>query len=359
MKISLPMLKDNFLTGIGYNQYDYEFLNYQEIFFQDKNNAVWAHKATENGTTNNQFLRCFLELGIIGGCIFIVLWLTVLYHVFRVTTQNDFKYAYWFLFAILTLFFHCFIDETFQSLVIVFLFIYIISLFPNKLTIFKIRFGIIRYILVSIIIIIGIFIIKITFKTYQYSYAYKYECLAVHALSYAQYDIAMYNCRTALFIDSASLSCKTVLGRTLIAKSTYEQNILKDKYLKDGIKLLENNKHKYHNRDLYLALSYGYLKIGDTQKSLQYALRVHRMFPTQLRPELLLGICYYSLNKSEESRRYIMDCINRSDGINSTNILQINRVATCLLQESYVSNFNDLMKISELNLSMDSILIAH
>jgi hypothetical protein len=359
MKITYPMLKEHLYTGIGYNQFNYSFLNYQELFFQNENNLIWAHKAVENGTTNNQFLKCILELGLIGECIFGILWFIIIRRIYILSVHNNFKYGYWFLFVILTLFFLCFLDETFQSVVIIFTFLYIIALIPSKLFVFHITSSILKPTIVLIMSISGICLVQNILKIYQNSFAYKYECLAEYALSNAQYDLAFRNCHEALYIDSTSLTCKTILGRTLIAKSTYEQTIMKNKYHQEGIKLLESVKCQYHSRDLYLALSYGYLKANEYKNSLYYAQKVHKMFPMQARPKLLLGLLYYNQNDKVQSRVYLEDCVNVGERSKRNKTFQINKVANLLLQNLNNSIPFPLINNLELTLSIDSILIAH
>ncbi|MDR2410800.1 MAG: O-antigen ligase family protein [Bacteroidales bacterium] len=355
MKIIYPMFNEHLFIGIGYNQFKYSFLNYQELFFQNENNLIWAHKAIDNGSVNNQFLKCFLELGLVGGCIFSILWLIII----RCTyVHYNFKYGYWFFFVILTLFFHCFLDETFQSLVIIFIFLYVIALIPNKLFVFRVNS--LKWPVVLLISLLGMSLVQNILKMYLSSFSYKYECLAANALSNAQYDLAFYNCNEALSIDSTSLTCKTILGRTLIGKSTLEQTLMKNKYLQEGIKYLENVKCQYHDRDLYLALSYGYLKTNDYQNALYYAQKVHKMFPVQARPKLLLGILYYGQNNKAQSKVYLEDCVKACERNNRKNSLQINMMANSLLRK-----LNDsvplplLMDDLKFALSIDSIMIAH
>ncbi|MCL6748969.1 hypothetical protein DEM91_10155 [Prevotella sp. TCVGH] len=356
LRMIYPMLKDNFFTGIGYNNFAYEFLNYQEAFLQKKSNISLGCKAAEISTPNNQFLFLSLELGVVGGLLFFVYFLIILYQSYKKICFSNLKYRMWFLFSVLTLFINSFFDTIFQSIVIIFLFFYIIALIPDSLRVITIKSYVMKCIFLFIFVLFGSVVTVSALKHYRESKSYKYECMADTDLSNAMYESAICNCYICLDIDSTSLRCKSILGRALIARSTSENIMFKKESLKEGIKQLELIKNKYHSRDLYLALSYGYLKIGDNKNALLNAKKVHRMFPDQVRPKLLLGMVYFLQGDCMEAKKYTQACIKN---VQTKKGVDISKVACLLLKDSINKKLAEKLSNSRLTYSFDSIMIAH
>lgn len=359
LKIAQPMLAENFWSGIGLGNFEDEYLAYQQAFFQNEENIKYAYKATETATMNNQFLKYFIELGFLGGCMFILFWIIILFKSFLI---NRGSYKYWFTFACTTLFFHSLLDSIFSSIVISSLLIFIIAFLPIQPLQIKLQNKIKQISFWSIILFLIYFIYLKNIQSFNISRAYKYEQVAALLLPHAKYQYSQANSRLALALNPSSIKSKYYLGRALIGGSTNNSDsIQKIEDIKEGLELLESLHGKIHYRDYYLALSYGFMKMNKIDKAKLYANYVHKMFREQLRPQLLLGILNYYDNHMEEGKKYLETCFYSSKNIHKINYTQINRLSELFLNlpKSQYKEIPNILDDIEIQLTLDSIFIAH
>lgn len=358
LKISEPMFWDNLWTGIGLNKFDQEYLHYQQLFFQNPDNIGYAYKVAESVTMNNQYLKYFIELGIFGGLIFMLLWIIVIYKC--MFYRKDL--GYWFVFVCVILFVHLFFDSLFSSITISSLFIMILSFLPSDYYKVSLDNRVIRILFLSIFITLICILYTINIQMYKESKLDKYERLAEMFLQYAKYDYSLYNSRQALAINPSSIQSKYCLGRALIGNSTLNPDSIQRKEdIKEGIELLNEINGKVYYRDYYLALSYGLLKVGQIDNSVKYAILVHEMFREQLRPILLLSIINYCSSNIPLGKMYLDECIQKSQDINKTNYNQIHNFSLKIkmMLDSQPENIDSIMNNQNILLSLDSIMIAH
>jgi len=78
-KITALMIADNPITGIGYGNYFYKFLDYQEKFFKKPDSEKYLSHAGVLRQSHNEYLQIFAETGLVGLSIFLIIIFLVFY----------------------------------------------------------------------------------------------------------------------------------------------------------------------------------------------------------------------------------------------------------------------------------------
>ncbi|MEW4924364.1 O-antigen ligase family protein [Algibacter sp. 2305UL17-15] len=88
-KISLKIIKDNFLTGIGFGNFQPVYMEHQSEYF-----ALVSHNSKEAllaDTINfafNEFIQLFVETGVIGFLLVIILITIILYNLYKIKNRE-------------------------------------------------------------------------------------------------------------------------------------------------------------------------------------------------------------------------------------------------------------------------------
>jgi O-antigen ligase len=70
-KISILMIRDFPLFGIGYGNYEVRYLNYQASFFQNVANMRYSHYASNIKHAHNEYIHILAETGFLGLMLFL------------------------------------------------------------------------------------------------------------------------------------------------------------------------------------------------------------------------------------------------------------------------------------------------
>jgi len=88
-KISLNMVADHLLLGVGYGRYGTEYLNYQARFFDSPQNAKYFDWADNLKGAKNEYLQIAAETGITGLILFLALLLILCSTSFRILRHGQ------------------------------------------------------------------------------------------------------------------------------------------------------------------------------------------------------------------------------------------------------------------------------
>ncbi|HCL00122.1 MAG TPA: hypothetical protein DHW42_08485, partial [Candidatus Marinimicrobia bacterium] len=353
-KISINLFFENIFTGVGYGCFDNVFLDYQAKYLQNPINFHLISKASNIASPHNQFLYIFCEAGIIGGIIFLLLYILSIVKLIYYINKKDINmrvYLYLFCFIIITII-HSMIDSILLVVPIKLILFCGFSLVP-----FKIIKKDIKKKMVGIVYIL-LFIINIFYTKFIYAIIIQYPGYEMWTkgnieLNAGNFYNAIEYYDKALNIIPNNPIIYAKKGMALVGSGLY----------KDGIEYLENIKDKYNYRDVYLSLSLGYLRLGNFTLAEKYAKHAHNMFPDQLRPYLLLSEIYYNQAKFDEARECLNRCVLQITSIRSKATESISECCSILMAKMFDEKINiyqfDVGNDITLKDKINSIIISH
>lgn len=321
-EISLPMIYENPITGIGHNRYAVEYLNYQAKYFKEKENEKYNYKASNLKQAHNEYLQAFCESGIIGGIIFFSIFLMILITLFKkYLTQNSIHQT-----ALLLIFLymsiHSFIDSVLHLLPISILF-YVILGFTDFKKMFKFKLNkILSLFVIVILFIISLFLINKNvllykgYKLWQKGYETGLQRMLEPSIKY-------YKEALEYLKDKGELEFH--LGSAMVLNKSFAE----------GIYYLEKSTVNFNDKNIYLSLSHAYLRQKKFSVAEYYANRALSMFPSHVAPYLLLGEIYREQGKIEQSKQSLIKCINQETTIQSEQTEQISKDARKLWEKLF------------------------
>ena len=325
-RISFPMLLDNPVFGVGQEKVAVEYLNYQALFFEDQMNMKWAYKATNLKQIQNEYLQAFCERGIIGGILFLLIWmipLPGLYRHYREDPQN--RKGYLILLLMLgTILIHSMVDTPMHLLPISIVSISIFGLVPYKK--YEWSFSASKSLSVMILTILFIYSIFMLYKIIKEYPAYYYWQKGVDATQQIKWEEGVQYYRKALenLPDQGELEFH--LGSALVFTGK----------LDEATTHLDKATDNFNDRNLHLSLAYANLRNHQYEIAEKHTLTALKMFPDHLAPHLLLGEIYYYLGNFNRSKYSLMKCINKDTHIESAEVEQIARDAQRLWKKFYL-----------------------
>ncbi len=348
-KISLNMISDNPIVGVGLNNYRNHFLDYQRSFYLNPKHIQLASKATEVSAPNNQYLKIFSELGALGMLMFIsVLFLAVRKGLLNLWKNGMNIIDIGLFYILLYICIHSCFDDVLDIYSVYYIFCISISLifFNDEMkSQSKILYNIFVYLLLG-----GVFYYSfVLIKNYP---ALKYRYLAYSSLKHENFSSAIKQCKLSLAINPNDTKTTEFKGRALIGAGKYSEGVLVLSKLLDST--------NYQSKDLYLALIYGQIKLKEYEEALQYTKKIQEIFPSHLRPKLLKSIIYKELRQDSlaiKTLDYDIDStLFRSEAIRITTHLRN------ILYEKFIninkangSILNDTIILTYLN----KVMIAH
>lgn len=348
--IGYSMVHDNPFTGIGYGKYAETYPKYQTDFLQKKHNNAFIERANEDGTTNNQYLKFLIELGIVGLLVFLFFLLLILRKIF---TPNYVKgknpHNLFIAFSVLCIIFHMFFDETLRFPVMAFIFPLLCAYVPDRENICIGKgFGlaVIRKSL-STIVIVALSLISLLYLR-QYP-AVKSAAKAKLFLSVGDFSNAVFFAQRAIDSNPNNTTAKIILGRSTIGLGGKGPG----SNIADGIAILEPLGYTNPSRDIFLALSVGYFKSHDFERAYEYALKAHKLLPNQIRPKVMLFLLAELTERKEESLVTEEDFMNISSS--HPNTAPIASLIE-MVGNKRIPIFFDSPKIIQL---IDLIMLAH
>jgi len=321
-RISLPMFIENPIKGIGYGRYAVEYLNYQGRFFANGKHKQLEYKATNIKQAHNEYIQAFCETGLIGGALFISIWVIAIYNLTKFSFNKNLNIEYITIgLILLVLLIHSLVDTPLHVLPLSVVAYSILGTVPGKKYVFHIS-GKLKYLIITILIAYtGYSSHKLI---YQYP-AYKYWQKGVYFANIQRMRLAEYEYRRALKILKDNGELLFHLGSSLVISGDYTR----------GIYYLNKSRLNFNDRNIYLSLALAYTRLKEYEKAIKYAEVAHNMFPDHLAPYLILGEIYYYTGDYEKSKKSLIKCINRDTYIQSTDITQISMDARNLWERFY------------------------
>lgn len=328
-KLSFPMLKDNPLTGVGYNRYAVEYLNYQAKYFSYTENLPKAYKAANLKQAHNEYFQAFFETGYIGGVLFLLIFLYYI-SIFIKSIRNEFNNSSFFsrklaiFFIFLAILIHSFIDSVLHVLPISVITYSILGILPVhkpwRIITFKSKKTF--YLVLLAFISLSIFILYRSINQYPAYHKWQ-EGYNFNIQKRFSWSIARYQAALNTLPDQGELSFH--LGSALVLSGSYSK----------GLYYLQQSLQNFNDRNIYLSMSYAHLKLGNFKMAEQNAQKALAMFPDHLAPHLLLGEIYYCMGDTVKSKYSIQKCMNNEITIKSDETAQIKKDASNLWRKFY------------------------
>jgi O-antigen polymerase len=326
--VSLPMLLEHPVQGVGVDRYAIEYLNYQRKFFDIDVNKAFAPKAANMKGSLNEYLQAFCESGFVGGILFLGMWGCALWFFLREQKKYSWEQiisSYSVASVLLVILLHSIVEIPLQVIpiaAIAFTCLGLVSLPPAYVRSFTITskpsFGIVIVLLVSYSSFIG-------FRTVQQYHGFVHWQRGYEYGLREQWIPAIEEYETALNALPQNGELLVDLGTNLVMKKSYSK----------GVYVLKEAQQWFNDRNIYLSLSYAYLRMENYAEAERQAKIAASMFPDQLAPNILLGEIYYKQGRIKESKQVLRKCIRNETAIQSADVQQINWNARELWKQLY------------------------
>lgn len=326
-RISTPMLVDNPVAGVGYGEVAVEYLNYQVKFFENPDHRDYAYKAANLKQVHNEYLQAFCEGGIIGGILFLMIWFLALYKLFIFLKSDSQKpnIEYFLMWAILTaILIHGMVDSPLHVLPVAFIAYLLIGLIPDTQKVYKINTSS-KSIKIMGLILSTVFFIFILYKSISQYPGYYFWQKGVDQVRTNRWKSAISNYQKAEIYLKNKGELQFHLGSAMVLSGNYSR----------GIYHLKKSLETFNDRNIYLSLAYGYMKLRDYTLAEQYAKKALSMFPDHLAPHQLLGEIYFYQGNFKLSKESLERCIKKKTKIKSESVKQISDESKKLWERFY------------------------
>lgn len=299
-KVSLNMIEENPLVGVGFNKFDVAYNNYQADYFAKGNGSNTEKLLADNVRhAHNEYLQIGAEIGLIGLLIF----LGIIFSAFKFSVKNAQPNALLLVtdkaiinisakagligllvFALFSFPFHILPN------IMNFAFLLAVTSKTNNRVIIK------KFNLNSLVIKpAAIFVIAIT-SFFAIKYLQLYE-------TYFKWNDAFVTAKGGYF-DIAEKEYENLFpelkyngeflffyGASLSAVGKY----------KEAVKYLEQAKHKFSDPNLYITLGQSYAKLNNFNKAENNLIHASNITPYKLFPKYLLAKLYYNCNMPDKA----------------------------------------------------------
>ncbi len=331
-RISLNMIKDHPITGIGLGNFAVQYMNYQAEFFKNPANIEhWANVAGNVNHAHNEFLQIFVETGILGLLLFLAILFFTYQDTFRLIRANRLNeedrliiigsisaissilvlsfFGFFLYFPYLTIFFIAYLA--------------IIGSILKKYQKGIIEFHLTRSVHLTFLFIITALFLQIAPKMYKEYKARKVWQQALILALYKQPELAIkkYNQIYDTLKDNGEFLF--MFGATYVSIDSCQK----------GIELLERSKLNYNNPKIYIALGNGYEKSGRFQKAIKNYQIAGYMMPHQLYPHYLLAKLYHKIKNDKKAISEAQIIINKPIKIDSPAARQMKEKMHVLLDK--------------------------
>jgi O-antigen polymerase len=325
-EMSFPMLTDNPIFGVGFNRYAVEYLNYQVEYFSKPENASLSYKAANLKQAHNEFLQAFFETGIIGGLLFATIWfLPIIFFFTRGPTKKNKETFLPVVLLLVAILIHANVDTVLHVLPISVLAYILLGLIPIQNDSFYLSIKTVRPVAIPLVITLGFYSAFMIDKTIQQYPAYRIWQTGNEYSLKRQYNWAIYQFEASLNNLPGKGELQFHLGSSLVLSGEYSR----------GLVFLRESLETYNDRNIYLSMSYGYLRLRDYARAKELAQQALAMFPDHLAPHLLLGEIYYYLGDYNKSKKSLSKCINLQTRIRSNQTEQIKTDAEAFWKRFY------------------------
>jgi tetratricopeptide (TPR) repeat protein len=307
--ISAPMVVDHPITGVGHGRLGVEYLHYQADWLSDPaKSEQYGHKAAPIKQAHNEYLQAFCESGVIGGLLFLGIWLLVLYHI----RPN----AYSAILGLILL--HSLIDTPQHVLPLAMLAYALIPLATeSKHHIVTLP----RYAL-PVIGVIALLSLPELYGRYQ---AYRHWQIGQQHASQWNWSGAVNAYDRALVKLPNQGELHFHMGAALVHKGEITK----------GLHYLETSKKRFNDRNIWLNTAHAYTLAGKLDSAENEALMAKAMFPDHLAPDLILARIWHRQGRFEESKGALRRCITQDVRVKSEQTSIIANEASLFWTEVY------------------------
>lgn len=346
--IGYRIVRDNPFIGIGYGRYADIYPAYQMDFLNKEQNRGFMERANEDGTTNNQYLKFLIEFGIAGLSVFLLFIFLILRKIFTSAYVEDKNpYNLFIVFSVLSITFHMFFDETLRFSVMTSIFPLLCAHVPDGK---NINFGkgsvlaVICKALSTIVIITLVILSVLCLRQYQ---TVMLTSRAKLFLSVGDFSNAVFFAQRALDSNPLYTPARIILGRSKIGLGGVSKT-----QISEGIAILQPIGLTRPSRDIYLALSVGYLKSCNLEHAYEYADKAHKLLPNQIRPKIML----YLLDVATAKERAFLRLESDFKIVSSHPVKAQIASLIELVEKNQASDFLHLPQAIQL---VDLIMLAH
>lgn len=296
-RIVAPMVADHPVAGVGHGRLGVEYLHYQADWLSDPaKSEPYGHKAAPIKQAHNEYLQAFCESGVIGGFLFLGLWVSVVFRMKR----NVFS-------AMLGLILlHSLIDTPQHVLPLAILAYALIPLATES------KHHIVHLPRFAMPITAFIALTALFHLTERYE-AYGHWQDGQHHAGLWNWGQAVNAYDRAL----TSLPNQGELHFHLGAALVHKGEITK------GLHYLELSKQRFSDRNIWLNTAHANLLLGKLDIAEREALIAKAMFPDHLAPDLLLGQIFFHQGRIEDSKRALRRCISQDARVRTERTDQI------------------------------------
>lgn len=299
-RITVGMIKEQPVSGIGYGRYGVEYLNYQADFFADPDNSIYYDRASNMKQSDNEYLQVWAELGVTGILAFVVLMGYIISQVIRAATARRFQPNRLLLsiigISILTPLIHSLVDNPLRVLPIQIVFYFCMAATATALETesdaYRKSFQLsdkARVILVPVTIILIVFI---SVNTCHKSRAYLLWQSGQETAAQGNWNDAISEYEQAHELLPGNHELMFHLG----AAYSYT------KQPKKALPILEEASNNFNDKNLYTVRGATYLQLKQLDRAEENFKSAISMYPNLLLPRLWLAEMYISQNKMEEAK---------------------------------------------------------
>ncbi|MGC9365381.1 MAG: O-antigen ligase family protein [Fidelibacterota bacterium] len=326
-RVSLGMVRDYPLLGVGYGNYGYQYLNYQAKFFSNPENLIYQDKAVGLKEAHSEIFHVLAETGVIGLLLFVSIIIVCFRYALKVFQRNQHEkdrllFLRYIIASFIIICVHALVDNVLHVLPVALLFYFIIAIISHsssrgKLLIDRTFKGYIVLPIMGILLLVlnGYFIMN---KLNGYI-LWKKGQDAVHL---GRCDNGIEDYKRALEYLPNNGELQFHLGAAYSYTGEAEQ----------AIGLLTKSLKSFNDKNIYLTLGHAYRISGEYQKAEENFKKVTRMYPQMLLPHLWLAQMYHEMGKRDKSIQELQLIIDSKPKIVSDDVIAIKHDAERFLR---------------------------
>jgi len=292
-KVSGLMIADHSIIGVGYGNYGYQYLNYQQMFFDNPANFIYYDKACNIKLAHSEFMHITAETGIIGMILFcslIVLLFKKAKDVLKIQRDKEETLLLRVIVAsFIIIVIHSLVDSVLHTLPISIMFYFTIAVIsaiskkqsePGIIISRNIRFS--RKIHAVIISLGLILLLFNTYRVIRKGIGYVYWKNGQVAVHNQKWNEGILEYREAIHYLPKEGELQFHLGAAYAYTGQFEK----------ALPLIQQSQMTFNDKNIYLVLGQVYLQKGEYQKAEENFKTVTYMYPQLLSPHLLLAQLY-------------------------------------------------------------------
>lgn len=326
-RVSLGMVRDYPLLGVGYGNYGFQYLNYQAKFFSNPENLIYQDKAVGLKEAHSEVVHVLAETGVIGLLLFVSIIVVFFRYTQQLLQRNNYEKVHniflrYIIASFIIVCVHALVDSVLHVLPVALLFYFIAAIIshsssPGKLLIDWTFKGNI------ILPIIGVLLLLMNgYFIFQKGSGYLLWKKGQEAVHQGRWDNGIEDYKRALKYLPNNGELQFHLGAAYSYIGESER----------AINLLTQSLDKFNDKNIYLTLGHAYRISGEYQKAGDNFRNVTRMYPQMLLPHLWLAELYYETGEWDQSIQELRLIINAKPKILSDEVVSIKRDAERFLK---------------------------